>query len=110
MSHDKKLLGVCGDTARQRHDTGKRVPQLTFRSLTLFGPMSTSFRTQHDGLRKPLGSITCPLRCFTLCRLRARDTHKPLLISNQLIQDYSVPTTGGLTSTTSAPSAAVGLF
>ncbi|KAJ7029421.1 chitin synthase-domain-containing protein [Mycena alexandri] len=32
-------------------------------------------------------SVTCLPGCFTLYRLRT--THKPLLISNQLIQDYS---------------------
>lgn len=35
------------------------------------------------------GSVTCLPGCFTLYRLRTPDTHKPLLISNQLIQDYS---------------------
>jgi chitin synthase len=35
------------------------------------------------------GSVTCLPGCFTLYRLRTPDTHKPLLIANQLIQDYS---------------------
>lgn len=35
------------------------------------------------------GSVTCLPGCFTLYRIRTPDTHKPLLISNQLIQDYS---------------------
>lgn len=35
------------------------------------------------------GSVTCLPGCFTLFRLRTSDTHKPLLISNQMIQDYS---------------------
>ncbi len=35
------------------------------------------------------GSVTCLPGCFTLYRLRTPDTHKPLLISNQMIQDYS---------------------
>ena len=34
------------------------------------------------------GSVTC-LRWFTLFRLCTPDTHKPLLISNQIILDYS---------------------
>ncbi|TFK16674.1 glycosyltransferase family 2 protein, partial [Coprinopsis marcescibilis] len=34
------------------------------------------------------GSVTCLPGCFTLYRLRTPDTHKPLLISNQLIHDY----------------------
>ena len=35
------------------------------------------------------GSVTCLPGCFTLYRLRTPDTHKPLLISNQLVNDYS---------------------
>jgi chitin synthase len=35
------------------------------------------------------GSVTCLPGCFTLYRLRTPDTHQPLLISNQLINDYS---------------------
>jgi hypothetical protein len=35
------------------------------------------------------GSVTCLPGCFTLYRLRTADTSKPILISNQMIQDYS---------------------
>jgi chitin synthase len=35
------------------------------------------------------GSVTCLPGCFTLYRLRTPDTHKPLLISNQVVQDYA---------------------
>ena len=35
------------------------------------------------------GSVTCLPGCFTLFRLRTADTNKPLLISNQMISDYS---------------------
>jgi len=35
------------------------------------------------------GSMTCLPECFTLFRLRTPDTHKPLLISNQIVLDYS---------------------
>jgi chitin synthase len=35
------------------------------------------------------GSVTCLPGCFTLYRLRTPDTHKPLLIANPVIQDYS---------------------
>lgn len=34
------------------------------------------------------GSVTCLPGCFTLYRLRTADTHKPLLISNQIVDDY----------------------
>ena len=35
------------------------------------------------------GSITCLPGCFSIYRLRTPDTHKPLFISNQIINDYS---------------------
>src|ERR1700679_4206305 len=35
------------------------------------------------------GSVSCLPGCFTLYRLRTPDNHKPLLISNQLVNDYS---------------------
>lgn len=35
------------------------------------------------------GSVSCLPGCFTLYRLRTPDTHKPLFISNQIIDDYS---------------------
>ena len=35
------------------------------------------------------GSVTCLPGCFTLYCIRTPDTHEPLLISNQLIHDYS---------------------
>jgi hypothetical protein len=35
------------------------------------------------------GSITCLPGCFSMYRLRTPDTHKPLFISNQIINDYS---------------------
>ncbi|KAG6913252.1 hypothetical protein DXG01_008376 [Tephrocybe rancida] len=50
----------------------------------------------HDNAKQPLitmmqsfGSVICLPECFTLYRLRTPDTHKPPLISNQIIEDYS---------------------
>lgn len=34
------------------------------------------------------GSITCLPGCFTIYRLRAPDTHKPLFVSQQIIHEY----------------------
>jgi len=35
------------------------------------------------------GSVTCLPGCFSLYRLRTPDTHKPLFISNPIVQDYA---------------------
>ncbi|KAF7335174.1 Glycosyltransferase family 2 protein [Mycena sanguinolenta] len=81
MIHDKKLLGVCGETqlanAKQSIITMAQVYEY-FISHNMAKAFESLF-----------GSVTCLPGCFTLYRLRTPDTHKPLLISNQLIQDYS---------------------
>ncbi|KAJ6458994.1 chitin synthase-domain-containing protein [Mycena sanguinolenta] len=81
MIHDKKLLGVCGKTqlanAKQSIITMAQVYEY-FISHNMAKAFESLF-----------GSVTCLPGCFTLYRLRTPDTHKSLLISNQLIQDYS---------------------
>ncbi|KAJ7200874.1 glycosyltransferase family 2 protein [Mycena pura] len=81
MIHDKKLLGVCGETqlanAKQSIITMMQVYEY-FISHNMAKAFESLF-----------GSVTCLPGCFTLFRLRTPDTHKPLIISNQLIQDYS---------------------
>ncbi|KAH9947887.1 glycosyltransferase family 2 protein [Amylocystis lapponica] len=65
MIRDKKLLGVCGET------------ELANAKQSLVTMMQS------------LGSVSCLPGCFTLYRLRTPDTHKPLFISNGIIEDYS---------------------
>ncbi|KAJ3554665.1 hypothetical protein NM688_g2995 [Phlebia brevispora] len=81
MMHDKKLLGVCGETelanAKQSIITMMQVYE-----YFISHHMAKAFESL-------FGSVTCLPGCFTLYRLRTPDTHKPLLISNALIQDYS---------------------
>ncbi|KAH7883110.1 glycosyltransferase family 2 protein [Phlebopus sp. FC_14] len=81
MIHDKKVLGVCGETelanAKQSIITMMQVYE-----YFISHHMAKAFESL-------FGSVTCLPGCFTLFRLRTADTHKPLLISNQMIQDYS---------------------
>ncbi|KAF8643335.1 hypothetical protein AX16_009064 [Volvariella volvacea WC 439] len=81
MIHDKKLLGVCGETelanAKQSIVTMMQVYE-----YFLSHHMAKAFESL-------FGSVTCLPGCFTLYRLRTPDTHKPLFISNQIIGDYS---------------------
>lgn len=80
MIHDKKLLGVCGETelanAKQSIITMMQVYE-----YFISHHMAKAFESL-------FGSVTCLPGCFTLYRLRTPDTHKPLFISNQIIQDY----------------------
>ncbi|KIJ64935.1 glycosyltransferase family 2 protein [Hydnomerulius pinastri MD-312] len=81
MIHDKKVLGVCGETelanAKQSIITMMQVYE-----YFISHHMAKAFESL-------FGSVTCLPGCFTLFRLRTADTHKPLLISNQMIGDYS---------------------
>ncbi|KAF8836252.1 glycosyltransferase family 2 protein [Paxillus ammoniavirescens] len=81
MIHDKKVLGVCGETqlanAKQSIITMMQVYE-----YFISHHMAKAFESL-------FGSVTCLPGCFTLFRLRTADTHKPLLISNQMVTDYS---------------------
>ncbi|KXN87631.1 Chitin synthase 8 [Leucoagaricus sp. SymC.cos] len=81
MIHDKKLLGVCGETELANAK----------QSLITMMQVYEYFISHHmaKAFESLFGSVTCLPGCFTLYRLRTPDTHKPLLISNQMIQDYS---------------------
>ncbi|KAJ7594228.1 glycosyltransferase family 2 protein [Mycena floridula] len=81
MIHDKKLLGVCGETELANAK----------QSLITMMQVYEYFISHHmaKAFESLFGSVTCLPGCFTLYRLRTPDTHKPLLISNQMIHDYS---------------------
>ncbi|KAF9484250.1 glycosyltransferase family 2 protein [Pholiota conissans] len=81
MIHDKKLLGVCGETELANAK----------QSLITMMQVYEYFISHHmaKAFESLFGSVTCLPGCFTLYRLRTPDTHKPLLISNQLVEDYS---------------------
>ncbi|KAL1757372.1 glycosyltransferase family 2 protein [Schizophyllum commune] len=81
MIHDKKLLGVCGETELSNAK----------QSIITMMQVYEYFISHHmaKAFESLFGSVTCLPGCFTLYRLRTPDTHKPLLISNQMIEDYS---------------------
>lgn len=81
MIHDKKLLGVCGET-ELANSKQSIITMMQVYEYFISHHMAKAFESL-------FGSVTCLPGCFTLFRLRTPDTHKPLLISNQLIQDYS---------------------
>ncbi|KAH0831304.1 glycosyltransferase family 2 protein [Lanmaoa asiatica] len=81
MVHDKKVLGVCGETTLSNAK----------QSIITMMQVYEYFISHHmaKAFESLFGSVTCLPGCFTLFRLRTADTHKPLLISNQMISDYS---------------------
>ncbi|MBW0473377.1 hypothetical protein O181_013092 [Austropuccinia psidii MF-1] len=81
MMHDQRIIGLCGETslANARH------------SWTTMMQVYEYFISHHlaKAFESLFGSVTCLPGCFTLYRLRTSE-HKPLLISNQIIETYSV--------------------
>ncbi|KZT04957.1 glycosyltransferase family 2 protein [Laetiporus sulphureus 93-53] len=81
MVHDKKLIGVCGETELANAK----------QSLVTMMQVYEYFISHHmaKAFESLFGSVSCLPGCFTLYRLRTPDTYKPLFISNQIIDDYS---------------------
>jgi chitin synthase len=77
----KKLLGVCSET-QLANSKQSIITLMQVYEYFLSHNMAKAF----ESLFSP---VICLPGCSTLYRLRTSDTHKTLLFSNQLIQDYS---------------------
>ncbi|KAF7324023.1 Glycosyltransferase family 2 protein [Mycena kentingensis (nom. inval.)] len=81
MFHGKKLLGVGGETELANAN------QSIIAMVQVYGYFIS--HNMAKALESLFGSVTCLSGCFMLFRICEPDAHKPLLVSNQLIQDYS---------------------
>jgi chitin synthase len=81
MVHDKKVLGVCGETMLSNAK----------QSIITMMQVYKYFISHHMAkvFESLFGSVMCLPGCFTLFHLRTTDTNKPLLISNHMTSDYS---------------------
>ena len=81
MVHDKKAIGVCGETELANAK----------QSIVTMMQVYKYFISHHmaKAFESLFGSVSCLPGCFTLYRLRTPDTHKPLFVSNQIIDSYS---------------------
>ena len=79
--HDKKTLGVCGETSisNAKHSI---ITMMQVYEYYISHHLSKAFESL-------FGSVTCLPGCFTMYRLRTPDTHKPLFVSQVVIDDYS---------------------
>jgi chitin synthase len=79
--HDKKIVGICGETSIANAK----------QSIVTMSQVYEYFISHHlaKAFENLFGSITCLPGCFTMYRLRTPDTHKPLFIANSIIHDYS---------------------
>ncbi|RIB29616.1 glycosyltransferase family 2 protein [Gigaspora rosea] len=79
--HDTKVMGLCGETTLA-NEKDSWVTMIQVYEYYISHHLSKAFESL-------FGSVTCLPGCFCMYRVRTPDTHKPLLISNQMIEDYS---------------------
>ncbi|KAI8384891.1 chitin synthase-domain-containing protein [Radiomyces spectabilis] len=82
LVHDSKIIGLCGETVLSNEkDTWVTMIQVYeyFISHYLIKAFESLF-----------GSVTCLPGCFCIYRVRSPQKNQPLLISNQVIDDYQI--------------------
>ncbi|PNS21058.1 Chitin synthase 8 [Sphaceloma murrayae] len=79
--HDTRLIGVCGETAL----TNAKASMTTMMQVYEYY-ISHNLTKAFESL---FGSVTCLPGCFSMYRIRAADTGKPLFVSKEVVDDYS---------------------
>ncbi|KAG8528494.1 uncharacterized protein KY384_007412 [Bacidia gigantensis] len=79
--HDTRLIGICGETALSNAKSS-----LTTMIQVYEYYISHNLTKAFESL---FGSVTCLPGCFTMYRIRAAETGKPLFVSREIIESYS---------------------
>lgn len=79
--HDTRLIGVCGETAL----TNAKSSMVTMMQVYEYY-ISHNLTKAFESL---FGSVTCLPGCFSMYRIRAADSGKPLFVSKEVVEDYS---------------------
>ncbi|KAI9655591.1 MAG: hypothetical protein M1821_005385 [Bathelium mastoideum] len=79
--HDTRLIGVCGETAL----TNAKSSFITMMQVYEYY-ISHNLTKAFESL---FGSVTCLPGCFTMYRIRAAETGKPLFVSKEVVDAYS---------------------
>ncbi|KAK5998210.1 Chitin synthase 6 [Cladobotryum mycophilum] len=81
-AHNAKIAGICGETSLENHE----------KSWWTMIQVYEYFISHHmaKAFESLFGSVTCLPGCFTMYRLRTADKGKPLIISDHVINDYSI--------------------
>lgn len=78
---DTRLIGVCGETSL----SNAKASFITMMQVYEYY-ISHNLTKAFESL---FGSVTCLPGCFTMYRIRAAESGKPLFVSKEIIQDYS---------------------
>ncbi|ROT38740.1 chitin synthase [Sodiomyces alkalinus F11] len=81
-ANDGKIAGICGETGLQ-NDEKTWWTMIQVYEYFISHHLAKAFESL-------FGSVTCLPGCFTMYRLRSADKQKPLIISDDVIREYSV--------------------
>ncbi|ROW14539.1 hypothetical protein VPNG_03193 [Cytospora leucostoma] len=79
--HNSKIAGICGETSLQNEERSWWTMIQVYEYF-----ISHNLAKAFESL---FGSVTCLPGCFTMYRLRTADRGKPLIISDEVINEYS---------------------
>ena len=79
--HDTRLIGVCGETSLT-NGKASFVTMIQVYEYYISHNLTKAFESL-------FGSVTCLPGCFTMYRIRAAETGKPLFVSKEVIDAYS---------------------
>ncbi|KAJ1970004.1 hypothetical protein IWQ62_000242 [Dispira parvispora] len=80
MIHDSKLMGLCGETVLS-NEKSTWITMIQVYEYFISHHMAKAFESL-------FGSVTCLPGCFCMYRLRTPDKNTPLLIANNIIEEY----------------------
>lgn len=78
---DTRLIGVCGETALA-NSKASFITMIQVYEYYISHNLSKAFESL-------FGSVTCLPGCFTMYRIRAADSGKPLFVSREVIEPYA---------------------
>ncbi|KAI8375638.1 chitin synthase-domain-containing protein [Choanephora cucurbitarum] len=82
MAHDSRIIGLCGETTLS-NEKDTWVTMIQVYEYFISHHMIKSFESLFS-------TVSCLPGCFTMYRIRTVDGKRPLFVSNEIIQDYSV--------------------
>ncbi|MCJ1357819.1 MAG: hypothetical protein MMC33_007815 [Icmadophila ericetorum] len=79
--HDSRLIGICGETGLSNAKSSF-ITMIQVYEYYISHNLTKAFESL-------FGSVTCLPGCFSMYRIRAAETGKPLFVSKEIIEEYS---------------------
>ncbi|ETN46065.1 uncharacterized protein HMPREF1541_00249 [Cyphellophora europaea CBS 101466] len=79
--HDTRIIAVCGETELS-NSKSSIITMIQVYEYYISHNLTKAFESL-------FGSVTCLPGCFSMYRIRAAETGKPLFVSKEIVQDYS---------------------